>query len=117
MSLKQSYKIWMFLVALCAIMSGCDYMGLVEDRLPTVVVLGHTHQSELSIQRARDESRGFIYANTGAWVDEEASSYPVGTFVEIYDGVAGYKRVSLQQWTPSGSTVSQNAALWQKNKS
>jgi len=84
-----------------------------KDKSKRIVVFGHTHQPELSIRRAEGEAHSFVYANTGSWVDKKASSYDVGTYVEIYDGLPGYQRVSLRCWAGDGYTAD-TPSLWVK---
>ena len=84
-----------------------------KDEQRRIIILGHTHQPELSIQKESGKQHGFIYANTGSWVDEEASSYHVRTYVEIDDIIHGYKSVSLRQWNTNNS-VSWKSTLWLK---
>ena len=84
-----------------------------DDADKRVVVFGHTHQPELSIRRAKGATHGFVYANSGSWVDKKACSYDVGTYVEIYSGLAGYERVALRQWTGDGYNTDV-PALWVK---
>lgn len=84
-----------------------------KDKSKRVVVFGHTHQPELSIRRAEGEAHSFVYANTGSWVDKKACSYDVGTYVEIYNGLPGYQRVSLRCWTGDGYTAD-TPSLWVK---
>lgn len=82
-----------------------------EDDTYKVVVFGHTHIPYLRIMEREDE--GYIYANTGSWVDENACSHPVRTAVEIYDGDQG-RQVRLVQMGKDYQLHKLSNALWTK---
>ncbi len=82
-----------------------------EDDTYKVVVFGHTHIPYLRIMEREDE--GYIYANTGSWVDENACSHPVRTAVEIYDGDQG-RQVRLVQMGKDYQLCKLSNALWTK---
>ena len=78
-----------------------------------VVVFGHTHVPYLRIMERWDGEEGYIYANTGSWVDENACSHPVRTAVEIYDGEEG-RQVRLMQMGKDCQLHKLSNALWTK---
>ncbi len=82
-----------------------------EDDTYKVVVFGHTHIPYLRIMEREDE--GYIYANTGSWVDENACSHPVRTAVEIYDGDQG-RQVRLVQMGKDYQLHKLSPSLWTK---
>ncbi|MCQ2334191.1 MAG: metallophosphoesterase [Paludibacteraceae bacterium] len=82
-----------------------------KDDTYKVVVFGHTHIPYLRIMERGDDEDGYIYANTGSWVDENACSHPVRTAVEIYDGDQG-RQVRLVQMDKDYQLHKLSNALW-----
>ena len=82
-----------------------------KDDTYKVVVFGHTHVPYLRIMERGDDEDGYIYANTGSWVDENACSHPVRTAVEIYDGDQG-RQVRLIQMDKDYQLHKLSNALW-----
>ncbi|MCQ2325014.1 MAG: metallophosphoesterase [Paludibacteraceae bacterium] len=82
-----------------------------KDDTYKVVVFGHTHIPYLRIMERGDDEDGYIYANTGSWVDENACSHPVRTAVEIYDGDQG-RQVRLVQMGKDYQLHKLSNALW-----
>ncbi len=84
-----------------------------KDDTYKVVVFAHTHVPYLSIMERGDDEDGYIYANTGSWVDENACSHLVRTAVEIYDGDEG-RQVRLVQMGKDYQLQKLSPALWTK---
>lgn len=83
-----------------------------KDDTYNLVVFAHTHVPYLrAMERGDDE--GYIYANTGSWVDENACSHPVRTAVEIYNGEHG-RQVRLLQMDKKFQLRKLSNALWTK---
>lgn len=82
-----------------------------KDDTYKVVVFGHTHVPYLRIMERGDDEDGYIYANTGSWVDENACSHPVRTAVEIYHGDQG-RQVRLLQMGKDYQLHKLSNALW-----
>lgn len=84
-----------------------------EDDRYKVVVFAHTHVPYMRAMEREDDEQGYIYANTGSWVDENACSHPVRTAVEIYNGAEG-RQVRLLQMGKDERLHSLSKALWTK---
>ena len=82
-----------------------------EDDTYHLVVFAHTHVPYLRAMEREDEEDGYIYANTGSWVDENACSHPVRTAVEIYNGEHG-RQVRVLQMDKDYQLHSLSNALW-----
>lgn len=82
-----------------------------KDDTYKLVVFAHTHVPYLRIMERGDYEEGYIYANTGSWVDENACSHPVRTAVEIYNGEQG-RQVRLLQMDKDNRLHKLSNALW-----
>ena len=70
-----------------------------------VIAFGHTHQPELKTYVAAGEILN-VYANSGSWLDEDASDYKVRTFLTINPAAwtgSQLDVVSLYQYNSSGA--------------
>ncbi|NOX87100.1 MAG: hypothetical protein GXO86_14260 [Chlorobi bacterium] len=70
-----------------------------------VIAFGHTHQPELKTYVAAGEILN-VYANSGSWLDEDASDYKVRTFLTIKPAAwtgSQLDVVSLYQYNSSGT--------------
>ena len=83
-----------------------------NDDTYKLVVFAHTHVPYLRVME-RDDNEGYIYANTGSWVDENACSHPVRTAVEIYNGEEE-RQVRLVQMGKDNKLHKLSNALWTK---
>jgi len=79
-----------------------EYMLPLAPTTYKVVAFGHTHQPELKAHKWLGKIKN-IYANSGSWIDAEASNYNVRTFLSIQPA----------EWTGSNLDV---VSLYQYNK-
>ncbi len=77
-------------------------------------IWGHTHNPFVMAERFDGSNRGYIYANTGSWVDDGVSRYDTRSFVNLYFGKDGYIQVSLRQMGEDGSVENLYSPLWLK---
>lgn len=85
-----------------------------RDRDHRIFVWGHTHNPFMMAERFDDRDRGYIYANTGSWVDDGVCSHDTRSFVTLYFGQDGYIQVSLRQMSKDGGVETLYSPLWLK---
>ena len=85
-----------------------------RDRSHRIFIWGHTHNPMVMAERFDGSSRGYIYANTGAWVDDGVSRYDTRSFVSLYYGMDGYIQVCVRQMCEDGSVRDLYSPLWLK---
>lgn len=85
-----------------------------RDRSHRIFIWGHTHNPLMMAERFDGSSRGYIYANTGAWVDDDVSRYDTRSFVSLYYGMDGYIQVCVRQMGEDGSVRDLYNPLWLK---
>lgn len=85
-----------------------------RDNDHRIFIWAHTHNPMMMAERFDDKTRGYIYANTGSWVDDGVSRYSTRSFVNLYFGKDGYIQVCLKQLSEDGSTRNIYSPLWLK---
>lgn len=85
-----------------------------HDKEHRIFVMGHTHNPLMMAERFDDRSKGYIYVNTGAWVDDNVSNYFTRSFVNLYFGEDGFIQVCLRQICKDGSIKNLYSPLWLK---
>jgi UDP-2,3-diacylglucosamine pyrophosphatase LpxH len=80
-----------------------QYMQSMSPVKHRIVVFGHTHHAMLKVYPA-GSNYSAIYGNTGTWVDDQLTSHPVRTFIEILPGVwngSSLDVISLYRYNPT----------------
>jgi hypothetical protein len=83
-----------------------QYMQTPSPVKCRIVVFGHTHKAMIKVYPAGSNYTA-IYGNTGTWVDEQLTSHPVRTFIEILPGDwnrSSLEVISLYQYNPVDGT-------------
>lgn len=77
-------------------------------------VWGHSHNPMLMAELDDDRGRGYIYVNTGSWVDDSVSNFATRSFVDLYFGKDGYIQTSIKQIDKDGSVKNLYNPMWLK---
>ena len=85
-----------------------------RDNDHRIFIWAHTHNPMMMAERFDGRNRGYIYANTGSWVDDGVSRYNTRSFVDLYFGKDGYIQVRLRQMSRDGDTENLYNPLWLK---
>lgn len=85
-----------------------------RDTKHRIFVWAHTHNPLLMTEMTDSRDRGYIYANTGSWVDDGVSRYDTRSFVDLYFGKDGYIQVRLGQLDEDESVKTLDTPLWLK---
>lgn len=86
-----------------------------RDREHRIFIWGHTHNPLMMAERFDGVDRGYIYVNTGSWVDDGVCNHDTRSFVTLYFGEDGYIQVSLRQVNKDdGSIGTLYSPLWLK---
>ncbi len=85
-----------------------------RDNDHRIFIWAHTHNPVMTAERFDGRAVGYIYANTGSWVDDGVSRYSTRSFVNLYFGKDGYIQVCLKQLCEDGSVRNIDTPLWLK---
>ena len=85
-----------------------------RDNDHRIFIWAHTHNPMMMAERFDGRNRGYIYANTGSWVDDGVSRYNTRSFVDLYFGKDGYIQVRLRQMSEDGDIEDLYNPLWLK---
>ncbi len=85
-----------------------------HDTKHRIFIWGHTHKPLMTAENGTGGSGAYIYANTGAWVDDGVSGEENRSFTTIYYGKDGYIQVCLKQMCKDGSVRDLYNPLWLK---
>ena len=85
-----------------------------RDPRHRIFIWGHTHNPLMLAKHFDGRQRGYIYANTGSWVDDDVSIYDTRSFVDLYYGNDGYIQVCVKQAGTDGSVKNLYDPLWLK---